>query len=149
MIKTSDIVNKVFNRAFMGYDIREVDAFLDELIEELETLQKERLTLTRSLERAMLQLEQYHGVEGRVESPKLAGSPRPKRIGQPRRIGLQQSETSAPETVEELAEAVALEIETGDAAPAYSTETEQAMQEQLSYSAGNSNDESCSRTKES
>ena len=58
MIKTSDIVNKVFNRAFMGYDIREVDAFLDELIEELEALQRDRLTLTRSLERAMLQLEQ-------------------------------------------------------------------------------------------
>lgn len=131
MIKTSDIVNKVFNRAFMGYDIREVDAFLDELIEELEALQKDRLTLTRSLERAMLQLEQYRALEAEGETLKLPDARQPRRLGQPRRIGLKHPETGRQESVEELVEAVALEIETGSAAPLYETEMEQAMGEQI------------------
>ena len=37
MMKISDIVNKEFSRSFMGYDMREVDYFLDEIIEQLET----------------------------------------------------------------------------------------------------------------
>ena len=149
MIKTSDIVNKVFNRAFMGYDIREVDAFLDELIEELESLQKDRLTLSRSLERAMLQLEQYRALEEKAQLPDPTSARQAKRLMQPRRIGLQQPEAAARETVAELVEAVALEIETGAAAPEMETETEQALQEQLACAAGNTNDEAYARTKES
>ena len=37
MMKISDIVNKEFSRSFMGYDMREVDCFLDEIIEQMET----------------------------------------------------------------------------------------------------------------
>ena len=35
-MKKSDIIEKQFNRAFWGYDIVEVDQFLDEIVKELE-----------------------------------------------------------------------------------------------------------------
>ncbi len=41
----SDIVEKRFNRAFWGYDIVEVDQFLDEMIKELERMEQERKLL--------------------------------------------------------------------------------------------------------
>lgn len=35
-MKISDIANKKFSRAFPGYNIREVDAFLDEIAKDIE-----------------------------------------------------------------------------------------------------------------
>ncbi|MBQ4610745.1 MAG: DivIVA domain-containing protein [Clostridia bacterium] len=35
-MKISDIANKKFSRAFLGYNISEVDAFLDEIAKDLE-----------------------------------------------------------------------------------------------------------------
>ena len=35
-MKKSDIIEKQFNRAFWGYDIVEVDQFLDEIVKEQE-----------------------------------------------------------------------------------------------------------------
>ena len=36
-MRTDEIINKVFTRSFMGYDIEQVDLFLDELIEEMKS----------------------------------------------------------------------------------------------------------------
>ena len=36
MISIDDIVKKEFSRSFLGYDMREVDLFLDAIIEQLE-----------------------------------------------------------------------------------------------------------------
>ncbi len=35
-MKISDIANRKFSRAFMGYNIMEVDAFLDEIAKDIE-----------------------------------------------------------------------------------------------------------------
>ena len=40
-MKKSDIIEKQFNRAFWGYDIVEVDQFLDEIVKELEHMEHE------------------------------------------------------------------------------------------------------------
>ena len=40
-MKKSDIIEKQFNRAFWGYDIVEVDQFLDEIVKELEHMEQE------------------------------------------------------------------------------------------------------------
>lgn len=44
-MKTSDIIEKQFNRAFWGYDIVEVDRFLDEIVKELEHMEQENKLL--------------------------------------------------------------------------------------------------------
>ncbi len=42
MINKDDIINKRFSRSFRGYDIKEVDMFLDMLIKEFERIDYER-----------------------------------------------------------------------------------------------------------
>ena len=41
-MRIDDIVNKNFSRSFMGYDIEQVDGFLDEIIEALERYESEK-----------------------------------------------------------------------------------------------------------
>lgn len=38
-MKREDVISKHFNRAFMGYDMLEVDAFLDDVIRDIEHLE--------------------------------------------------------------------------------------------------------------
>ena len=40
-LSTKDILNKQFKRSFRGFDIEEVDAFLDLIIRDYDTFQKE------------------------------------------------------------------------------------------------------------
>ena len=44
-MKISDIIEKQFNRAFWGYDIVEVDQFLDEIVKEFEHMEQENKLL--------------------------------------------------------------------------------------------------------
>ncbi len=44
-MKPNDIIEKQFNRAFWGYDIIEVDRFLDEVSKELERMGQENKLL--------------------------------------------------------------------------------------------------------
>lgn len=44
-MKPNDIIEKQFNRAFWGYDIIEVDRFLDEVSKELERMEQENKLL--------------------------------------------------------------------------------------------------------
>lgn len=45
-----EIINKKFSRAFIGYDIGQVDAFLDALADELSALTEETERLRREAE---------------------------------------------------------------------------------------------------
>ncbi|PWM01581.1 MAG: hypothetical protein DBY06_05290 [Clostridiales bacterium] len=40
-VQIQEIVNRKFSRAFQGYDIGEVDAFLDEIIRDMERMEQE------------------------------------------------------------------------------------------------------------
>ena len=40
-MQLQEIVNRRFSRAFQGYDIGEVDAFLDEIIRDMERMEQE------------------------------------------------------------------------------------------------------------
>jgi len=56
-----EIIERKFSRAFRGYDIAEVDAFLDEIVKDMERAEQERQLLEL---RNQLLLEQLarHGV---------------------------------------------------------------------------------------
>ena len=49
MVKISEIVHKRFDRGFMGYDVRQVDLLLDEVIRELEQRDEEEAEMRRKL----------------------------------------------------------------------------------------------------
>ncbi|MCL2672428.1 MAG: DivIVA domain-containing protein [Clostridiales bacterium] len=50
MLLSSEIANKNFRRAFIGYDMEQVDAFLDEILAELDRMQQERHELRERLD---------------------------------------------------------------------------------------------------
>lgn len=50
MISIDDIVKKEFSRSFLGYDMREVDLFLDAIIEQLEADERERQEMLTAME---------------------------------------------------------------------------------------------------
>jgi len=56
-----DIVKQHFTRAFRGYDVQEVDLFLDEVIRELDRRDRERDELLTSIERLLAALEERGG----------------------------------------------------------------------------------------
>lgn len=53
-----DIVKQHFTRTFRGYDVQEVDLFLDEVIRELDRRDRERDELLASMERLLAALEE-------------------------------------------------------------------------------------------
>jgi DivIVA domain-containing protein len=58
-MRIDEIVNHVFTRSFMGYDIEQVDGFLDEVIETMERNDAEKREMLAAMEYLMKQLE--HG----------------------------------------------------------------------------------------
>ena len=58
-MRTDEIVNKNFTRSFMGYDIEQVDLFLDEVIETIERYEAEKREMLSAMEYLMKKLE--HG----------------------------------------------------------------------------------------
>ncbi|MDJ0985228.1 MAG: DivIVA domain-containing protein [Desulfobacterales bacterium] len=54
-----DIQQQQFNTRFRGFDIREVDAFLEQIAETFETLQKSNQTLSDEVRRLELEIQGY------------------------------------------------------------------------------------------
>lgn len=127
MIKTSDIVNKVFSKAFMGYDVREVDAFLDDIIDELERVTAERREMANVLESLMGEVERLGGASiPAAKAAELAGGsaqglqpPERRSIGSPatRRVQTVRIGAAQKNGQDASPQPVALEMETGAAAP--------------------------------
>lgn len=56
MIRADDIVRQRFTKVFRGYDIQEVDLFLDEIIRTMDAMQEENNTLLVKLDRLLKEL---------------------------------------------------------------------------------------------
>ena len=50
MMTVEAIANKSFRRTFLGYDLEEVDAFLDEIIRRMQQMEQERRELTDTID---------------------------------------------------------------------------------------------------
>ena len=57
-LSTKDILNKQFKRSFRGFDIEEVDAFLDLIIRDYDTFQKEISFLQSENERLVNKVDE-------------------------------------------------------------------------------------------
>ena len=61
MIKAEEIINKQFSRAFWGYDIGEVDTFLDEIVRANERAEQELEIAQLRIRMLLEELEHYTG----------------------------------------------------------------------------------------
>lgn len=67
-ITPMEINNKEFKRAFRGYDIDEVDDFLDQVVEDYEKLYKENGALREKLNSLTEKLEHYTKIEATLQN---------------------------------------------------------------------------------
>lgn len=68
MLTPLDIENKKFGRSLKGYNVDEVDDFLDELTVEYERLYKENAELKGEVESSKKDLEHYRSVEHTLQN---------------------------------------------------------------------------------
>lgn len=68
MLTADDIKKKEFSRGFRGYDISEVDAFIEKLCKEYEYLCRDNLELRETVERVSSKLEYYQQMESTMQS---------------------------------------------------------------------------------
>ncbi|MDL2217078.1 DivIVA domain-containing protein [Christensenellaceae bacterium OttesenSCG-928-M15] len=61
-MRADDIVRQRFTKVFRGYDVQEVDLFLDDVIETFDRMEDERNGLLARLERLMQELERCDGI---------------------------------------------------------------------------------------
>lgn len=71
MLKPIDIHNKEFNRSFRGYNEDEIDEFLDEVVDDYETLYKENETLKQTLENERIELQKLRKLEQSLQETLL------------------------------------------------------------------------------
>lgn len=57
-----DIVKQRFTKVFRGYDVQEVDLFLDEVIQTLDELEQERDILLSRIEALLAELDRYDAI---------------------------------------------------------------------------------------
>lgn len=63
MLTPQDIHDKSFTKSFKGYDMDEVDIFLDQVIEDYDKLTRENKELQSKIETLNAQIESYRGME--------------------------------------------------------------------------------------
>ena len=68
MLTPLDIHNKEFKKSLRGYDVDDVDDFLDEVIEGYEMLYKENMSFKEELERYKENLSRYKEIEETLHS---------------------------------------------------------------------------------
>lgn len=68
MLTPLDIENKKFGRSLKGYNVEEVDEFLDELTVQYEKLYKENAELKEQVESSKKDLEHYRSVERTLQN---------------------------------------------------------------------------------
>ena len=71
MLTPIDIDNKEFARQIKGYNIDEVDIFLDQISDDLEILMKEKMELEEKLEKLEKSVDQYKAVETTLQDLSL------------------------------------------------------------------------------
>ncbi len=58
-MRADDIVRQRFTKVFRGYDVQEVDLFLDEVIRTLDDMERERNLLLSRMEALLNELDKY------------------------------------------------------------------------------------------
>jgi cell division initiation protein len=63
-----DIHNREFKKSLRGYDIDDVDDFLDEIIKDFETLYKDNIDLQEEIKKQKENIERYHEIEETLQN---------------------------------------------------------------------------------
>ncbi len=122
MLKAQEIVNKQFSRAFWGYDIGEVDEFLDDIVRMSEVMEQELELAQLRIKMLLEEIKQYTGKEAEAEAAAVPAETEAPESAEPCEAPLQEEDAAAaeaneaaePEPEEPLEEISAVEAENGE-----------------------------------
>ncbi len=142
-MQIDDIIKKEFSKSFMGYDIHEVDLFLDQVIDQIEKYEAERREMLTAMEFLLKEFEQMEKVSTLTSKPLEMAEKTPIRL-QRSNTGLTRVKKTAPGDTAG-GTAVEEEVETGAAAPDFFEEDFTAIMSSVSGFAENAKGASESR----
>jgi DivIVA domain-containing protein len=61
---SKDIISKKFSRVFRGYDIQEVDAFLDEVVRDYERYEKDNRLMVQRIQALLDEIDRLEKILG-------------------------------------------------------------------------------------
>lgn len=67
-ITPNEIINKDFRKVFRGYDVDEVDEFLEQLVDDYEKIYKENLSLKEKINLLNEKIEHYSNIEDTLQN---------------------------------------------------------------------------------
>lgn len=129
-MQIDDIIKKEFSKSFMGYDIHEVDLFLDQVIDQIEKYEAERREMLTAMEFLLKEFEQMEKVSTLTSKPLEMAEKTPIRL-QRSNTGLTRVKkaTAGDATGDAVVEE---EVETGNAAPDFLEEDFTAIMSSVS-----------------
>lgn len=110
MLTPIDIDNKEFTRQFKGYNVEEVDIFLDQISDDLEILMKEHKELEKKLEEVEKSVEQYKAVETTLQDTLIIAQKTAEDVKSVAKKEAEQIITSAQELAKQAVEEMNLSI---------------------------------------
>lgn len=110
MLTPIDIDNKEFTRQFKGYNVEEVDIFLDQISDDLEILMKEQKELEKKLEEVEKSVEQYKAVETTLQDTLIIAQKTAEDVKSVAKKEAEQIITSAQELAKQAVEEMNLSI---------------------------------------
>ena len=128
-MQIDDIIKKEFTKSFMGYDIHEVDLFLDQIIDQIEKYESERREMLTAMEFLLKEFEQMEKVSTITAKPLEMAEKTPIRVQRSSngvtRVKKAEERTQTRETIVE-------EVETGTAAPDFSEDDFESIMDSVS-----------------
>lgn len=70
-ITPNEISNKEFKRGFRGYDMDDVDEFLEQIVDDYEKIYKENISLKEKIEMLNEKIEHYSNIESTLQNTLL------------------------------------------------------------------------------
>lgn len=111
MLTPIDIDNKEFARQIKGYNIDEVDIFLDQISDDLEILMKEKMELEEKLEKLEKSVDQYKAVETTLQDTLLIAQKTAEDVKNVAKKEAEQIITSAQELAQKAIEEMELNLD--------------------------------------
>ena len=109
MLTPLDIENKKFAKTLKGYDVEEVDDFLDQLTEDYEKLYKENAEIKEKMEESNKEIERYKNVEHTLQDTLVMAQSTADELKQNAQVRAEQIIRDAQEGAKKANEEVAKE----------------------------------------
>ncbi|MCR5175965.1 MAG: DivIVA domain-containing protein [Anaerovibrio sp.] len=109
MLTPVDIHNQEFSRSFRGYDMEEIDDFLDQVVNDYEKLYRENNQLKKEIELNAKEITQYHQLEKNLQDTLLVAQRTADEVTSTANARAEEIKKAAQQTSDNIIQAAEIE----------------------------------------